>query len=165
MDQLCLVFSFLNLSVSCWLSTIVVPWLASALILIYLHLRCKFTSPILYMNLCTWSALVLCFVCNLSLWTIHLIIKIVHLSQFPPKIWHLFRWNMLRQLWFLCSDCSTWLSIWLWEIQISFLAWLHAWRVVFLLCLKRRRLIDSPSIPIIMSFGSVFFTYKNTFIK
>ena len=65
----------LNLSVACWLSTIVVSWLASALILIYLHLSHKFTSPISYMHLCTLSALILCFVCNISLWTIQLITK------------------------------------------------------------------------------------------
>ena len=35
----------------------------------------------------------------------------------------------------------------------------------FFILLERRRLIDSPSIPIITSFGSIFFTYKNTFIK
>ena len=149
----------LNLSVACWLSTIAVSWLASALILIYLHLSHKFTSPISYMHLCTLSALILCFVCNIILWTIHLITKCVHLSQLPPKIWRLFRWNMLRQLWFLCSDCSAWLNICPWKIQSA------PWKVVFPFSLNRRKMIGSPSIPIITSFGSIFFTYKNTFIK
>ena len=63
----------LNLSVACWLSTIAVSWLASALILIYLHLSHKFTSPISYMHLCTLSSLILCLVCNISLWTIQFI--------------------------------------------------------------------------------------------
>ena len=31
--------------------------------------------------------------------------------------------------------------------------------------LLKKKVIGSPSIPIIASFGSVFFTYKNTFIK
>lgn len=60
------------------------------------------------------------------------------------KAWCLFRWNMLRWLWFPCLYCNDLLSIRLWELQGTFKSWLHTRRAIFPSSLEKKRKRRTP---------------------